>query len=168
MISCDSNNKEIKYSYYKNGKIESMIDCDSILTIFFENGQIKETGKIMNGHKINLWKEFYPDGSIKWEGVFLDTNNKIGINDSSISISIKDLNDSILKLNNAYYLRIKSGFHPSMISCYFTQGSLMVSEDENYDYKFYPRNEGSGKLRIRAMTDDKKIKIKEFDFKIIK
>ena len=49
----------------------SNFEFTGIVQTYYENGQLKENGEIINGKKLGLWKEFFQDGQLyissNWE-----------------------------------------------------------------------------------------------------
>jgi len=68
-------------TFYKDGLPEGkslQFNKDSVITaiIIYKGGFVKKITRInqvnTEGHKEGLWQTFYPDGTVKWEGTYID------------------------------------------------------------------------------------------------
>jgi hypothetical protein len=160
--SCEQN-KEIKY--YTSGKVkeERIYRKSKDTSMYFEtyyyiNGSIKSEGHICKNEKNGLWKEWYSDGSIKWDGLYNDNIREYEIPLTSPNIILKD---SILELNVPSNLRVDGhGIHPDDFIIYCKNGIIKNADNKDlFDFTIIPERKGFIKFAFFVMKDGKMNKV---------
>ena len=92
LIELGIDNNETPVEIFKNGAIKVSKNSESVYTFYYPNGRRSEIGKIFNSKKVELWHEYYQDGSIKWIGNYINNKREVVLRDTTVIISV--LNDS--------------------------------------------------------------------------
>jgi antitoxin component YwqK of YwqJK toxin-antitoxin module len=118
--------KLAQIKFYKDGLAEGksfQFSPDSLVTaiIMYKGGFIKSIEKInqydAQGNKEGLWQTFYPDGTVKWEGTYMDGKRegyfKTYSENGSLKTIDKYIND-VLQVNapELAKLEVKTDYYP--------------------------------------------------------
>lgn len=140
---------------------------------YYLNGHKQEQGKVCDGKKVEIWKEWYLDGTEKWEGEYIGGVRSCNFNTTPSNCKIEFKNVSVyegLKINKEYHLRVfVKGIHPDDLIIGVNNGVIKSSEiKEEYDFILKP--EKAKPLKIYVFIEIKGIKVKiceeEFDINL--
>ncbi len=149
--SCQDTKKE----YYGTGELKSLIKFvnDSTIEIvnYYKNGNTKSQGNIINDIKTGLWKEWYPDTTLKWEGYYFEGEREIVVSRQNPVIKL-DVSHNSLRVGETYAFKIYvKGLHPEDILIACTNGKVeLETRSDLYDFKFTPDSRGEMELFIYA------------------
>lgn len=149
-MGCDN----IESKYYDTGELQEEIknsgsSCKEVIS-YYKNGQKASIGKICNDLREGNWREWYADGSMKWEGEYKNGNpnyRDINLKKLNCILTIKG-NPDILQTGETYLLRVSIiGIHPQDIIVASNNGMIYFYENrEEYDFKIVPEKKGNLKL----------------------
>lgn len=146
LISSCIDHKEV-IVYYDNGAINTRYEFldgnEYFVTNYYENGEIRSTGKIVDSTRTGHWLECFSDGVLRWEGEYpCDVKDLISSNGEKLICL--DNNMPQLRVNHSYLLRIK------IPEVYFQQSSISVdngkvipnANSHECDFLVHPMEEG--------------------------
>jgi hypothetical protein len=118
---------------------------------YYSNGQLLSKGHVKEEKRNGLWKEWYADGALKWEGTYENNQiDKLPVADFKII-----LKDSILKKDHTSYLRVKAtGMNPdgAIIGC--SNGIIKRADNrELYDFMVTPKHVGKIKFFLYVVKN---------------
>jgi hypothetical protein len=113
------------------------VDTCILVTTRYRNDSIYQSGQECNSVKQGKWHEFYADGSLRWEGTYVNgipTRTPVPARCTVMfSDSFNPKSDSILS-----FRVVPSGIHPHELLVGVNDGRVTKSNDpDNYDYDIH-------------------------------
>ena len=150
LMSCN----KIEKRYYETGELLMIREFSIFDTlhchtkVYYRTGELKSEGNSIGKNKIGHWVDYYPDGTILWEGNFNEYSQRLlpGTNDTISDFRDlwigKDVTFEILEAeipDDTLRFRIRvEGMHPSGISVGFyeenTHSIVEIPANDYYEY----------------------------------
>lgn len=140
LYSCSGNSGEISFNSVKD-RATAINDSCSEVTRYYRNGIVRSQGYICNGERNGSWKEFYSDGSLKWEGNYKMGYRELVDVDSVIAFCEFEFDDTIgFSVGKPRQCRIRvTPFNPKDLIIYINQGSFdSAITSGRYDFTVTP------------------------------
>jgi len=131
---------ELWYETYLIDKQKQIYHC----TVYYKNGVIESEGTVLeDGTRDGKWKEYFSDGTLKWNGFMNKGNIVISKTEKMpnfIQLPLRleiEGNPEVLKVGEAYKIRtIVEGIHPSIYDVLVSYPDSRKVEN-NKDRKFF-------------------------------
>ncbi len=165
MVICYScNNSYVEY--YDSGQVKQKIEyheqSNYSITEYYENGNVKTTGRVQDSSKVGVWKEYFSNGDLRWEGDYL--NNILDeLSESDEEIITLYKNPKLLIQSNGYKIRIKiPKEYLEIISVSVDNGNKVlpsIKQDE-YDFLLEALNKGNLTINLYLKFDGEVHKVR--------
>ncbi|MEX2336773.1 MAG: hypothetical protein WD555_05840 [Fulvivirga sp.] len=147
------NDGNVKYLNYWNASGEVLVNNGSgKYQVHFNNGQLSETGRIINGVKVGTWKWFHDNGALRMEGVY-DEQDILIINDfwdETGNKWVEDGNGKIHKslLEDGTYEngKVVDGYRSGLWHRYSATGSLIAES-------YYKKGQLDGEFKAYFISE---------------
>ncbi len=153
LISCNEATKKKDEHIKKEKEIIILGDNSQQVSYYYPNGQLKETGIIKDSLKIGIWKEWYADNQVKWEGSYDKKGERI-IEVRQQTPVIKFKNNSMPKVGIPVAVKIMvNGLHPKDAVYATNNGTMRIClDDPSYDMYLIPEKTGKYELSVYALA----------------
>lgn len=118
------------------------------------NGNIKEEGYIHSGERVDIWKQYYSDGIIRWQGDYRNGKREKPSIDSSVIDRTKIVFKGITK-DNRYAFRFVLTDSISPDELIYTCSNAEVTKIKSFDscdFLIKPLNSDTINLQIHAIA----------------